>query len=74
MHSTEHHKEKALNEIPVGEAPQGAEAEAPDGHGGADYALLQRFFTAIRDGLPLPISLREGLRMTLPWIAKDKTR
>jgi predicted dehydrogenase len=68
-YSTEHHDKKALYEIPVGEARPGSEAGAQGGHGGADYALLDRFFTAIRDGLPSPISLREALRMTLPGIA-----
>jgi predicted dehydrogenase len=38
------------------------------GHGGADYAVLENFFRAIRKRLPSPISLREGLRMTLPGI------
>ena len=38
------------------------------GHGGADFALLDRFFNAIRKGLPSPIGLREGLRMSLPGI------
>lgn len=38
------------------------------GHGGADYAELAAFFRSIREGGPSPISLREGLRMTLPGI------
>jgi hypothetical protein len=38
------------------------------GHGGADYAMLEAFFRAIREGGPSPISLREGLRMTLPGL------
>jgi len=68
-YSLEHHQDKALHEIPIGEAPQKSEGGVTEGHGGADYALLKRFFMAIRDGLPSPISLREGLRMTLPGIA-----
>jgi len=68
-YSTECHEKKALHEIPGGETPKESGEKIADGHGGADYALLQRFFTAIRDGLPSPISLREGLRMTLPGIA-----
>ncbi len=68
-YSTEHHREKTLHEIPVGTAPRETTAEATDGHGGADYALLRHFFTAIRAGLPSPIPLREGLRMSLPGIA-----
>lgn len=38
------------------------------GHGGLDYAMLDIFFKAVREGGPSPISLREGLRMTLPGI------
>ena len=68
-YSAEHHEEKALHEIPVGEAPNETPPGAATGHGGADYALLARFFHAIREGLPSPISLREALRMTLPGLA-----
>ena len=38
------------------------------GHGGLDYAMMDVFFKAVRTGGPSPISLREGLRMTLPGI------
>lgn len=38
------------------------------GHNGIDYAMLDAFFKAIRSGGPSPISLKEGLRMTLPGI------
>ena len=39
------------------------------GHGGVDYALLDRFFAALRDdAATAPISLREGLRMSLPGL------
>ena len=38
------------------------------GHGGMDYALFDHFFKALEKGLPSPISLKEGLRMTLPGI------
>lgn len=68
-YSTECHEKKALYEIPVGETPKEFGKQIASGHGGADHALLQRFFKAIRDGLPSPIPLREGLRMTLPGIA-----
>ena len=37
-------------------------------HNGWDHALLDQFFTAVRSGGPAPISLRDGLRMTLPGI------
>ncbi len=38
------------------------------GHGGMDYALLDHYFQALVTGGPAPISLREGLRMTIPGI------
>ena len=41
---------------------------AQAGHGGTDHALLDGFFEAIRNKLPSPISLREGIRMSLPGI------
>jgi len=48
--------------------PEHAREVKATGHGGADYALLDRFFNALRNGEPSPISLREGLRMTLPGL------
>ena len=60
---------EACAEIPVGEMPEETPPGAATGHGGADYALLARFYHAIRNGLPSPISLREALRMTLPGLA-----
>jgi hypothetical protein len=33
-----------------------------------DYALLDHFFDALQNGKESPISLKEGLRMTLPGI------
>lgn len=38
------------------------------GHGGADYALFDHMFAAFMEKKPMPISLRDGLRMTLPGI------
>ena len=39
------------------------------GHGGCDYALWDVFLQALRDGDEIaPISLREGLRMSIPGI------
>ena len=68
-YSAECHDKKALHEIPVGETPKESGEETVDEHGGVDHALLKLFFTAIREGLPSPIPLREALRMTLPGIA-----
>ena len=41
---------------------------AAAGHGGADYVLLEDFIKALLTGGEPPISLKEGLRMTLPGI------
>jgi predicted dehydrogenase len=58
-----------FEELPVDEMPpRYASNVQAGGHGGADYALLDRFFGAIRGGLPSPVSAREALRMTLPGI------
>ena len=43
------------------------------GHGGMDYALLDHFFTALLTGGPAPISLKEGLAMTLPGIYAEES-
>lgn len=43
------------------------------GHGGMDYAMLDAFFKAIRDGKPAPISLKAGLEMTLPGIYAEES-
>ena len=48
--------------------PAYANNEKATGHGGMDYALLDHFFDAILKGESAPISLREGLAMTLPGI------
>ena len=48
--------------------PAYADNPRATGHGGMDYALLDHFFDALLTGAPAPISLREGLRMTLPGI------
>lgn len=39
-----------------------------EGHGGCDGLMLEKFFSSLRDGTPPPVSLREGLRMTIPGI------
>jgi predicted dehydrogenase len=48
--------------------PQYARQAEGTGHGGIDYALMDNFLAAVRDGRPSPISLREGLRMSLPGV------
>jgi len=54
-------------ELPVGLPPPAcANNPKATGHGGLDYAMLDVFIKAIREGAPSPISLKDGLRMTLP--------
>ena len=43
------------------------------GHGGMDYAILDYFFKALRNGTGAPISLKEGLAMTLPGIYAEES-
>jgi hypothetical protein len=43
------------------------------GHGGMDYAMLDNFFKALLSGAPAPISLREGLAMTIPGIYAEES-
>ena len=55
-------------ELPIdGTRPEYADKK-DSGHGGMDYAMMDVFFKAVRTGGPSPISLREGLRMTLPGV------
>ncbi len=58
-----------------GEFMPPAYAGNPDaiGHGGMDYALMDKFLHAVLNGDPAPISLREGLAMTLPGIYAEES-
>ena len=64
----------SLQEI-SGEFMPPAYADNPNakGHGGMDYALLDHFFQAVMKGEPAPISLKEGLAMTLPGIYAEES-
>lgn len=53
--------------------PAYANNEKATGHGGMDYALLDHFFKALLNGEPAPISLKEGLAMTLPGIYAEES-
>lgn len=81
FYSTELYTDKQLIDLPVQEMrPEYAGSEFSQGeymyigskdiggHSGADYALFDRFFKAVRAGGPSPIGLREALAMTLPGI------
>lgn len=53
--------------------PEYANNPKATGHGGMDYAMLDKFFEAVVNGTPAPISLREGLAMTLPGIYAEES-
>ncbi|MFA6930449.1 MAG: Gfo/Idh/MocA family oxidoreductase [Lentisphaeria bacterium] len=56
-----------LTELPIQLQRKEISLSADGGHGGADQALLQRFFLALQKKAE-PIDIREGLRMTFPGI------
>ena len=43
------------------------------GHGGMDFAMMDHFIDAIANGKPAPISLKEGLAMTIPGIYAEES-
>lgn len=43
------------------------------GHGGMDFAMLDYFYKAILSGAPAPISLKQGLEMTIPGIYAEES-
>ena len=38
------------------------------GHNGMDYVMMEAFLNAVAKGVASPLSLREGLRMSLPGV------
>ncbi len=72
--NSEKDENKKLQEV-SGEFMPPAYADNKDavGHGGIDYAIEDKFFKALLDGSPAPISLREGLAMTLPGIYAEQS-
>ena len=66
--STKQYAARGMVEIPGDLTPFGYEEQVALGHGGVDYALFEHFFDALHHGKESPISLKEGLRMTLPGI------
>ncbi len=53
--------------------PAYADNEKAVGHGGMDYALEDHFFDALLNGKEAPITLKEGLAMTLPGIYAEES-
>ena len=43
------------------------------GHDGMDFAMMDRLFKALLNGDPAPVSLKEGLEMTLPGIYAEES-
>ncbi len=64
-----------LTELPVGDMPSEYLGNSKaTGHGGVDYALLDHMFKAIlRGDAEFPITLKDGLAMTLPGIYAAKS-
>ena len=64
-----------LTELPIGDMPREYyDNKKATGHGGVDYALLDHMFNAILSGnAEFPISLKDGLAMTLPGIYAAKS-
>ena len=69
-----HNDEPTLQEI-SGEFMPPAYKDNPKatGHGGIDYALLDKYFKAVLNNEPAPISLKKGLEMTLPGIYAEES-
>lgn len=67
--------DNALKEI-SGEfmPPAYADNKDAEGHGGMDYAMLDHFFDAVKNGKEAPISLKAGLCMTLPGIYAEESK
>jgi len=69
FYSTDFYGERKWIELPVDHIrPEFAGEAHAAGHGGTDYAMLHDFFHAVLEGRPSPVSLREGLRMTMPGL------
>ncbi len=72
--STQYYPASELVEIPGGHMPyEYAHNPKAAGHGGIDYAMLDHFSRALLEGGDAPISLREGLHMTLPGIYAEES-
>lgn len=71
----------SMKELDTGLKEMGGEYTPPayannpkaTGHGGVDYAMLDYFYKAILEGAEAPISLKQGLEMTLPGIYAEES-
>ena len=73
VHTKEEYPQALLETTGEFMPPAYADNPRATGHGGMDFALLDHFFTALLEGKPAPISLREGLAMTLPGIYAEES-
>ena len=67
---------RQLTSLPLDEymPPEYASNPRAVGHGGVDYAMLDKLFAALLAGTrAVPTDLREGLRMTLPGIYAEES-
>lgn len=62
----------AISEVPINNARPECK-DVNDDHGGADYAMLDAFIKAVTNKKTSPISLRQGLRMSLPGLFAAKS-
>lgn len=75
-YNSEKELDATLKEVPGPFMPKAYENDqkaVSAGHGGMDYAMMDHFLNAIVNGKPSPISLKEGLAMTLPGIYAEES-
>lgn len=53
--------------------PAYADNPKAEGHGGMDYAMLDNLFMALGEGKGEPVTLKEGLAMTIPGIYAEES-
>ncbi len=74
-YNTTKEENNALREMSGEFMPPGYENNptASKFHGGMDYVMLLHVYTALLEGGPAPISLKEGLEMTIPGIYAEES-
>ena len=66
--STRYYPATELVEQSGSNVPFEVQANNLGGHGPSDLLMLDKFFQSLQNGTPPPVSLKDGLRMTLPGI------
>ncbi|HMA63364.1 MAG TPA: Gfo/Idh/MocA family oxidoreductase [bacterium] len=68
------HSDKKLHDLGIGEGlPKNANKDNIGNHGGANFELLKRFYSAIEKEDQSPLSLKKSLQMTIPGIYAAKS-